>query len=97
MSRLGLAGAEVLEVVEPGSEAGGNLGDGVGDDLAQQVRVALGAEVDDELAAFDGGLEIGSQLGYEVVAHQIDDGAVAAVAVAVVEEKCSILLPWLVD
>ena len=58
MGWLGLAGAEVFEVVEGGGEVGRCAGEGGLHGGVEGFGIALGAQVDDELAAFDGGIEV---------------------------------------
>ena len=86
MCRLGFAGAEVFVVIEGRGEACEGLGQSGFHGGAEGFGIAFGAEVNDELAAFDGGLEVGGELWHKVVAHKIDDGDVAAQAC--IRAKC---------
>lgn len=78
MRRFGFAGAEVFEVVEGGGEVFGGVVEGGLDGGAQQFGVGFGAEVDDELGAVNGGIEVGGEFGHEIVSDEVDDGDLAA-------------------
>ena len=73
---FGFAGAEVFDVFHFGFAAAG--GEGVEDGLAEEFGVGFGAEVEEEFAGGEGGLEAVGEFGCAVGADEVADADVAA-------------------